>query len=382
MRSIRGASLASLRSLRSVMIVMAGLLMLEADAAYLKANDIPPSQKSSLHDINIPPGTILPVRLGSLSSEKMRKGEIIRARIMQDVPLENGAKLRAGSSVLGRVIDVHPAASGQKAALAIRFDTVLQGNERIPVVTNLRAFASTLEVEFAQVPTIGPGESDVFDWLPTTQVGGEVVYGKGGVVTNGDRVVGHSVNNGVLAQVDPKEGTRCYGSVENDRLQAFWVFSSDACGTYGFPWLVISHTGQTDPQGEIVLVSERGPVKIRSGSGMLLRVELPAHYYVEDVCSGVAAVWNHSAALAANVSITAMFCTNSGGMPCRSCRYVGLLYETQTLPCPSSQTKIFKGRSSATLGAACINGVPAFGLPKISSLVGRIFIPTFSASPL
>ena len=56
--------------------------------------------------------------------------------------------------------------------------------------------------------------------------------------------------------------------------------------------------------------------------------------------------------------------------------------ETHTLLCSFSQTKIFRGRSIATLGAACINGVPAFGLPKISSLVGRIFSPTFSASPL
>ena len=36
----------------------------------------------------------------------------------------------------------------------------------------------------------------------------------------------------------------------------------------------------------------------------------------------------------------------------------------------------------ATLGAANISGVPALGLPKMSSLVGGIFIPTFSASPL
>jgi alcohol dehydrogenase, propanol-preferring len=34
---------------------------------------------------------------------------------------------------------------------------------------------------------------------------------------------------------------------------------------------------------------------------------------------------NYSAALAASVSTTAMFCTNSRGMPCRSCKYVGLL---------------------------------------------------------
>jgi len=36
----------------------------------------------------------------------------------------------------------------------------------------------------------------------------------------------------------------------------------------------------------------------------------------------------------------------------------------------------------ALLGAANIKGVPALGFPKISNLVGRIFNPTFPASPL
>jgi hypothetical protein len=274
MRSTRGALIASWRSFQSVTILMAGLLVFGTDAARAKANTIPPGEKSSLRTTDIPAGTILPVRLGGLSSEKSKRGEIIKARIMQDVPLENGLRLRAGSTVLGHVIDVRPVIPGQKAALAIEFDTVLQGQDRIPVVTHLRAFASTLEVEFAQVPTIGPGKGDVYEWLPTVQVGGEVVYGRGGEVTNGERVVGRAVNDGVLAEVNSKEGTKCSGDVEgNDRPQAFWVFSSDACGAYGFPSLTIRHAGRTNPEGEIILVSERGPVKIRSGSGMLLRVQ-------------------------------------------------------------------------------------------------------------
>jgi hypothetical protein len=36
----------------------------------------------------------------------------------------------------------------------------------------------------------------------------------------------------------------------------------------------------------------------------------------------------------------------------------------------------------ALLGAASITGVPAFGFPKITSLVGGILNPIFSASPL
>ena len=232
------------------------------------------NSKAANHESIIPPGTILPVRLGSLSSEKTKRGDVIKARVMQVVPLENGLKLRAGSTVLGRVIDVISAQPGQKASLTIRFDTIVSGKESIPITTHLRAIASTLEVEFAQVPPIGPGESDVFDWLTTVQVGGEVVYGKGGEVYNHGRVVGRSVYDGVLAQVNAQTGTKCQGPIEgNDRPQAFWVFSSDACGTYGFPSLTIGHAGRTEPQGEIVLVSERGAIKIRSGSGMLLRVQ-------------------------------------------------------------------------------------------------------------
>jgi hypothetical protein len=34
------------------------------------------------------------------------------------------------------------------------------------------------------------------------------------------------------------------------------------------------------------------------------------------------------------------------------------------------------------LGAASMTGAPALALPKINSLVGRIFNPTLSASPL
>lgn len=36
----------------------------------------------------------------------------------------------------------------------------------------------------------------------------------------------------------------------------------------------------------------------------------------------------------------------------------------------------------ALRGAASISGVPDLGLPKINNLVGGIFIPAFSASPL
>jgi hypothetical protein len=108
------------------------------------------------------------------------------------------------------------------------------------------------------------------------QVGGDVVYGEGGPVTAGDNanhVVGKAVNDGVLSQLSAKEGSKCRGAIDgNENYQALWVFSSDACGTYGLEHIIIAHAGRTNPWGVIVLASDHGNVRIPAGTGMLSRV--------------------------------------------------------------------------------------------------------------
>jgi hypothetical protein len=221
----------------------------------------------------IPAGTILPVALNSsLNSRKVKPGQVITARVMQDVPLP-GSTIHAGAKVIGRVIDVKPANGGSGAQISFRFDTLVVSKRRIPITTNLRAGASMMAVEAAQLPESGPDRGTSQNAWTTDQIGGEVVYRGGGPVADGLRPVGEPTYGGVLVHVSAKPGTPCRGEIEgNDRLQALWVFSSDACGVYDFADLKIVRAGRSNPVGEITLASDRGDVNVRAGSGMLLRV--------------------------------------------------------------------------------------------------------------
>jgi hypothetical protein len=57
----------------------------------------------------------------------------------------------------------------------------------------------------------------------------------------------------------------------------------------------------------------------------------------------------------------------------------GSLYVIQTLPLASSQASTCSGRSMPLVCLACMSGVPAFGLPKISTSVGRTDMPADAA---
>ena len=222
----------------------------------------------------IPAGTIVPVELkSSLNSRKLKPGQVIRARVMQDVPLSSGSVIHAGAKVVGHVVDVKPANGASNAQISFRFDTLVISKRLVPIVTNLRVLASMMAVVQAQLPETGPDRGTSANAWTTDQIGGEVVYRGGGPVADGLRSVGEPTANGVLVHVSAKPGSQCRGEIEGShQLQALWVFSSDACGLYDLPNLAIVDAGRTAPIGEITLASDKGNLNVRSGSGMLLRV--------------------------------------------------------------------------------------------------------------
>lgn len=227
-----------------------------------------------LGQVAIPAGTILPLQLNSsLNSTKSRPGQVITARLMQDIQLPSGARIRAGSRAIGRVLDVVRARNDSGAKFSLQFDTLEVSKRAMPMTTNLRAMASMMEVEEAQLPKSGPDRGTSGNSWTTEQIGGDVVYRGGGPVARGLTVVGTPTGDGVLVQLTSKPGTKCRGSLRgNDHPQALWVFAADACGIYGFSDLTIVHAGRSSPIGQITLASEKN-FDIRSGSGLLLRVK-------------------------------------------------------------------------------------------------------------
>jgi len=227
----------------------------------------------------IPGGTVLPVALrSSVSFEKCKPGQLLLGKIAQDVPLPDGSKIRRGSTIEGHVVETKPNAGAVGAQVTIQFDKVNMAGQWVPIVTNLRAIAGFVAVAAAQIPDEAPGEGTPYNWLPTTQIGGDTVYGVRGPVMSADdtsKVIGRSVGDGgVLSQLRENVEAGCRGALDNsDRPQALWVFSAHACGIYGIEHLKIAHAGRTSPRGTIILASETQKLSLKNGDGLLLRVD-------------------------------------------------------------------------------------------------------------
>jgi hypothetical protein len=218
---------------------------------------------------NIPIGTMIPVILNhSLDTKKSRPGQVVTADVMQEVPLDNGSRIKAGAQVFGEVIAVTPASGSSPATMALRFDRVKTGGQVTTIRTDLRALAAPLDVRHAERPN--PGEEKLSPWSWTTvQIGNDVVYRGGGPVASGVKTVGIPVPGGILARVTSSPGDICEPG--NDKPQALWVFSHDVCGVYGFE-VEITHANQMGSDGRFVITSKEGNLKFRAGTGLLLQV--------------------------------------------------------------------------------------------------------------
>ena len=228
--------------------------------------------------VPLPVGTILPVTLKeTLSLEKAQAGELVEAKIMQDVPLPNKGKIHRGAQVSGTILSVGTAAKGSGVQLTLQLNKIEYDKEIISIATSLRALASYQAVHSAQMPFTGSDTGTPDGWANTLQIGGDVRFGDGGEVRNRQKQkVGKGVIGGVLVHIRENKESGCEGpATGDDRLQALWVFSSDACGVYGLRGVEIIHNGRTIPKGAMTLQFEKPGMKLDASTAMLLRVIAP-----------------------------------------------------------------------------------------------------------
>jgi hypothetical protein len=201
----------------------------------------------------IPAGTVLPVTLNSaLRSDKSGSGAKTTATVMQDVPLGAGKTLRSGSKLTGHVIEtITPGKGSDESRVSFRFDGLQFENHIVPIIANLRALASFIEVHAAQIPTAGGDGVSEADWS-LLKIGSDQVH------------------------ITPDMSSECGGGKnDNNTAQEFWLFSPDACGTYGLGDVRILRSGRGAPAGEVTLISSGKALKVDRGSAMLLRVSGP-----------------------------------------------------------------------------------------------------------
>ena len=225
----------------------------------------------------LPEGTILPVTLKkTLSLEKAQAGEPVEAKIMQEVPLPNKGKIHLGAQVSGTILSV---AAGKDAGvqLTLQLNKIEYDKEIVSMATSLRALASYQAVLSARMPFTGSDAGTPEGWATTLQIGGDVRFGDGGEVRNRQKQkVGKGVTGGVLVHIRENKESGCEGpAIGDDRLQALWFFSSDACGVYGLRGVEIIHNGRTVPKGAMTLQFEKPGMKLDAATAMLLRVIAP-----------------------------------------------------------------------------------------------------------
>ena len=221
----------------------------------------------------IPAGTVLPVMTNTaLDARKSKPGDKVKARLMQDVVLPSGDRIRYGAKLEGQVLQAVSNRSG--ATVLIRFNRLVSDGKQYPLTVSLRALASMQEVFDAQLPvgTFDDYGTSISDWT-TVQVGGAAVYLGDGTVRDGMQVIGRAPGYGIVtAKLIPAPKLGCKAiPAESESEQSLWVFSPWACGTYGLDYLKIAHHGISAPVGTIELTAP-ALFRVKAGSGWLLRV--------------------------------------------------------------------------------------------------------------
>ena len=217
----------------------------------------------------LPAGTALPVALSStLDARKDKPGQKIEGRLMQDIPLGSGEKIKAGAHVIGHIVEV-TRPTGRGSRMVLKFDQLTGGGATMSLAVSARAIAAMESVYAAEVPIDAESNYETSNQWIMKQVGGDVVNRGRGIVSSAEGVVGKYTGGAVWAKLAYVSGCPPHDVPKDD--QAMWVFSVGACGLYGFRDVKLVSAGDGSPAGQIVLGSGQD-LHIGGGSGWILIV--------------------------------------------------------------------------------------------------------------
>jgi len=223
---------------------------------------------ASLAAQNLPAGTALPVSLSSAVKSSDKPGSTIEGKLMQEIALPSGVKIKSGSRVTGHVMEAAKS-NGTPSRITLRFEQLDDERQTLPLQVAVRAMAASENVFQAGTPIDASSTYESSDEWVTKQVGGEVVFRGRGYLASDQGKVGTWSGSGVWGKMMP--GGDCPASDGNNQEQALWIFSTTACGIYGFPELKLAHAGRNPPIGQVTLESNKN-IDIGGGSGWLLLV--------------------------------------------------------------------------------------------------------------
>lgn len=202
------------------------------------------------------PARTLPVELAkSLDSRKLKQGDAVEGRIVDQWRAPDGTIVPPGSKVIGHVTESSARAKGDsQSQLSIAFDQIaLKGGRTLPLKASIQAIGPPLNFAAAPMPMGGPGGT-AGAGAPTGPMGGNI-----GVNPNG---VGGTPRPNYPSSNDPSGNAPNSPSGGQQNPQQI---SPQSTGVIGLHDLQLQ-------QGSI-LTSDSKQVKLQSGSQILLRVQ-------------------------------------------------------------------------------------------------------------
>jgi hypothetical protein len=226
-------------------------------------------------------GTAINAELSKgLDSKKVKQGDPVQARVVQDVVVAGKVAVPRNAKLIGHVTQVTAGAKGQPSSLGIAFDkAVLKNRQEIPVHAVIQALAPAPRMP-ASSAYPDSGDSGGGGMAAPQPAGG---YGSGGGGMNGGPVGGAAQTvggvagsatgaaGGVASTATNTAGGAVGNTTNTPGMTSGGQLTAASRGVMGMPGLTLDMGAANSTNGSLVTNQNRN-VKLDGGTQLVLRV--------------------------------------------------------------------------------------------------------------